>query len=222
MGSAVSIPVAPGSWAVVVGGLVALGLVALTGTWAGSIVTVAHEGGHVVLALISGRNPAGFVVNEDTGGGATLFRGDWGVSLVFIFLAGYPTQSLLGLAGAHLVLDGKSWSVLWAALILLFGSLLHARGLFTNLIVVLAGVGVGWAAVQGGPEVQAPVAATLVWWLLLGAVRSLLPLGFGGGETSDAGQLSRCTWVPAVVWVAGFWAAALACLWAGGGRMLGL
>jgi peptidase M50B-like protein len=222
MGSAVAIPVAPGSWPVVVGGIVALGLVLLTGTWAGSVVTVAHEGGHVVLALLSGRDPGGFVVNEDTGGGATAFRGGWGVSLVFVYLAGYPTPPLLGLAGAHLVVDGRSWSVLWAALVLLGGSLLHARGLFTNLIVVLAGVGIGWAAVRGGPDVQAPVAAALVWWLLLGGVRALLPLGLGGDASSDAGQLARCTWVPAVVWVAVFWAAALACLWAGGGRMLGL
>ena len=222
MASAVAVPVAPGSWVVIVGGLVALVLVVFTGTWAGSIVTVAHEGGHLVLALLSGRHPSGFMVHEDTGGGVTVFRGGWGVSLVFIFLAGYPAPSLLGLAGAHLVLDGKSWSVLWAALVLLGGSLLHARGLFTHLVVVLAGVAIGWAAVQGDATVQALAAATLVWWLLLGGVQSLLPLRFAGGESSDPGQLARCTWIPAVVWVAGFWAAALACLWAGGSRLLGV
>jgi hypothetical protein len=221
MTSAVVVPIAPGSWAVVVGGLVALALVALTGTWAGSIVTVAHEGGHLLLVLLSGNNPLGFAVHEDTGGGVTVFYGPRGVSLIFISLAGYTTPPLLGLAGAHLVLDGKSWSVLWAALVLLGGSLLHARGLFTVLIVVLAGVGIGWAALRGDATVQAVTATTLVWWMLLGGVRSLVPLGLGGGESSDAGQLSRDTWIPAVIWVAGFWLVALACLWAGGGRLLG-
>lgn len=213
-------PVAPGSPVVHVTGFVALLLVVFTGTWAASIVTVAHEGGHVVLALISGRNPSGFVVNEDTGGGATRFDGGWGVSLIFIFLAGYLTPPLIGLAGANLVLADRSWSVLWVALILLAGSFLHARGLFTNLVVVLAGVGIGWAAVAGDPALQSFVAVTLVWWMLFGGVQSLVGQGLGASG-SDAAQLARCTWIPAVLWVALFWFVAVICLWVGGRRLLG-
>ncbi len=213
-------PVAAGSSVVYVAGFVALLLVVFTGTWAASIVTVAHEGGHVVVALLSGRNPAGFVVNETTGGGETRFVGGWGVSLVFIFLAGYVTPPLIGLAGANLVLGGKSWSVLWAAVILLAGSFLHARGPFTNLVVVLAGVGIGWAAVRGGAGVQSLVAITIVWWMLLGGVSTLLGQGLGV-KGSDAAQLARCTWIPAVVWVALFWFVAVVCLWVGGRRLIG-
>jgi len=214
-------PVAPGASVVHVAAFIALLLVVFTGTWAGSIVTVAHEGGHVVMALLSGRRVFGFVVNENDGGGETVYEGGWGVSLVFIGLAGYLTPPLLGLAGANLVLAGQSWSVLWAVLILLAGALLHARGLFTNLIVVLAGVGIGWVAVGDDAGLQALVAVTLVWWMLLGALRSLVHLGFGG-EPSDAASLARRTWIPAIVWVALFWFVAVVCLWVGGRRLLGI
>lgn len=213
--------VTPGASVVHVGGFIALLLVVFTGTWAGSIVTVAHEGGHVVMALLSGRTVFGFVVNEDHGGGETVYEGGWGVSLVFIALAGYLTPPLLGLAGANLVLAGQSWSVLWAVLILLAGALLHARGLFTNLIVVLAGIGIGWVAVGDDAGLQALVAVTLVWWMLFGALRSLFHLGLGG-EPSDAASLARRTWIPAIVWVALFWFVALVCLWVGGRRLLGI
>jgi Peptidase M50B-like len=213
-------PVTAGSTVVYVAGFVALLLVVFTGTWAGSIVTVAHEGGHVVVALLSGRNPAGFVVNETTGGGETRFKGGWGVSLVFIFLAGYLTPPLIGLAGANLVLSGRSWSVLWAAVILLAGSFLHARGAFTNLVVVLAGVGIGWAAVRGDAAVQSLVAVTIVWWMLFGGLSSLVGQGLGVNG-SDADQLARCTWIPAIVWVALFWFVAVVCLWVGGRRLIG-
>lgn len=212
--------VTPGSPAVYVAGFVALVLVVFTGTWAESIVTVAHEGGHVVLALVSGRNPSGFVVKEGSGGGETRFGGGWGVSLVFIDLAGYLTPPLLGLAGANLVLAGKSWSVLWATVILLVGSLLHARGLFTNLIVVLLGTGVGWVAVAGGEDLQALLAVTLTWVMLLGGIRQLYWQGLGK-DGSDAAALSADTWIPAVPWVALFWFVALVCLWVGGRRLIG-
>lgn len=213
-------PVAAGSTVVHVAGFVALMLVVFTGTWTESIVTVAHEGGHVVVALLSGRNPRGFVVNEDDGGGVTAFDSGWGVSLIFIYLAGYLTPPLLGLAGANLVLAGRSWSLLWAVLILLAGSFLHARGVFTNLIVVLAGAGIGWVAVNGDEDLQALLAVTLVWIMLFGGVRQLLGqrLGVSG---SDAAQLSGVTWIPAILWVALFWFVAIVCLWVGGRRLLG-
>jgi Peptidase M50B-like len=212
-------PVTPGSPVVHVAGFVALLLVVFTGTWAGSLVTLAHEGGHAFVALLTGRSVSSLKVNETTGGGVTSHSGGWGVGRVFISLAGYLTPPLLGLAGATLVLAGKSWSVLWAALILLAGAFLHARDPFTNTIIVLAAVGIGWAAVAGPRSVQAFVAVVLVWWLLFGALRSLAALGLG--EKGDAANLSRFTWIPAIVWVALFWFVAVLCLWVGGRRLLG-
>lgn len=213
-------PVTPGSPVVYVGAFVALLLVVFTDTWAESLVTVAHEGAHTFVALLSGRDVSSLRVQETTGGGVTMFTAGWGVSLVFIFLAGYLTPPLLGFAGAILVLAGKSWSVLWAAVILLAGAFLYARDNFTNTIIVLAGFGIGWAAVAGSQPVQAFLAVILVWWMLFGGISSLRGMGTGVSG-SDAAQLSRCTWIPAIVWVALFWFVAILCLWVGGRRLIG-
>lgn len=221
MGGALVGPVTPGSMAVHVGATIALILVVFTGTWAASLVTVAHEMGHVVVATFSGRNPSGFMINEDRGGGMTTYQGGWGVSRIFVSFAGYPMPSVLGLAGSYLVLAGKSWSVLWAAFFLLLAAFLFARTLFTTIVVVLAGAGIGWAAIWGSADIKGLVAVTLVWWLLLGSLRSLANLGWGADE-SDAGNLARFTWIPAFVWVLIFWFIALYCLLRGGSRLLGV
>lgn len=110
--------------------------------------------------------------------------------------------------------------MLWSAVIILGASLLNARGFFTNLLVVGYGALIGWVAVTGSPDLQAIVAVLLVWWLLLGEIRGLAALGLGG--TGDTADLSRRTWIPAILWLALFWFVAVVCLWVGGRRLLGL
>jgi membrane-bound ClpP family serine protease len=127
----------------------------------------------------------------------------------------------LGLAGATLVLAGKSWSVLWASIVLLVGAFVHARDNFTCTVIVLAAVGIGWAAIEGSPPVQGFVAVVLAWWMLFGGVRQLQGMGLGVSG-SDAANLSRFTWIPAILWVALFWFVALLCLRVGGRRLLGI
>jgi len=41
-------------------GFIMLVLVVLTDSWARSLVTVAHEGGHMLMAIITGRGYSGF------------------------------------------------------------------------------------------------------------------------------------------------------------------
>lgn len=215
-------PVAPGAPVVHVAGFIALLLVTFTGQWAGSLVTIVHEGGHVFMAVLSGRTVFSFHVTEgDASGGETSFRGGWGVSLLFIWAIGYMTAPLLGLVGANLVLDGKAWSLLWAAVILLAFALLHARGFFTNLLVVGYGALIGWVAVAGSEDLQATVAVLLVWWMLLGEFAGLVVLGIGGQGKGDPGLLARNFLIPGFVWVAWWWFVAVVCLWVGGRRLLG-
>lgn len=111
--------------------------------------------------------------------------------------------------------------MLWVAVIILATSFIHARGAFTNLIVVGYGALIGWVAVTGSPDLQAIVAVLLVWWMLLGELPGLVALRFGG-RGGDAADLSRMTWIPAVLWVALFWFVAIVCLWLGGRRLLGV
>ncbi|MCX6463689.1 MAG: M50 family metallopeptidase [Pseudonocardiales bacterium] len=215
-------PVTPGSAVVHVAGFVALMLVTFTGQWAGSLVTIVHEGGHVAMGVLSGRPVTGFKVHENhADGGATEVLGGWGVSRLFVGVIGYMTAPLLGLAGANLVLDGKAWSVLWASVFLLVFALLHARDFFTNLLVVGYGVLIGWVAVSGSPDLQATVAVLLVWWMLMGEFPGLVVLGVGGKGRGDPAYLSHNTWIPGFVWVALWWFVAIVCLWVGGRRLLG-
>ncbi|QJY48295.1 M50 family metallopeptidase [Pseudonocardia broussonetiae] len=215
--------VTPGAPVVHIAGFIALLLVTFTGQWAGSLVTIVHEGGHVVMGVLSGRTVTGFHVTEgDANGGATDIPGGWYVSNLFIGVIGYMTAPLLGLAGANLVLDGKAWSLLWASVLLLVFALLHARGFFTNLLVVGYGVLIGWVAVAGSPDLQATVGVLLVWWMLIGEFAGLVVLGVGGKGRGDPALLSRDFLVPGFVWVAWWWFVAVVCLWVGGRRLLGL
>ncbi|MBA2309964.1 MAG: M50 family metallopeptidase [Pseudonocardiales bacterium] len=204
-------------------GVIIAVLVALpaTTTWVGSLVTVAHEGGHVVLAILSGRGPRDFKVHESTGGGVTEFGGGWGSRPHPGVFVGDITPPMLGLAGAYLVLAGHAWSLLWAAIVLLLAAWAKAMDFFTGLVVLLAGVGIGWVAVRGSPDLQTGLAVALVWLMPLGGVRSLADLRLGS-DKSDSGRLAHNTWIPRVVWVAIFWFVAIVCLAAGGARLLGL
>jgi hypothetical protein len=208
----------PVAW---VTGVAVLLLVVTTGSWAGSLVTVAHEGGHIAAAALTGRAPQGFRVHEGVGGGYTTFAGGWGLGLILVFLAGYVTPPLIGLGGAWLVLHGWSEVVLWGAVALLLGVLFLADTAFTIVLVLLAAGGIGWAALRGDPDVQHWLATGLVWLMLLGGAWSLRGQGLGR-RGSDAAQLAEHTLVPRVVWAAGFWAVALGCLWLGGRAMLAL
>lgn len=214
-------PSVAGTPVVYISGFIVLVLLAFARTWVGSLVTVAHEGGHIALAILTFRKPTAFDVNETTGGGGTYADTSWGAGAILTGLAGYLTPPLVGLAGANLLLAGKAWSLLWASLILLLGAYFKAKDLFTVLIVTLAGAGISWTAVQGRPELQAGVAVGLVWLMLIGGVTSLRGMGFGVSG-SDAAILARYTLVPAVLWVALFWFVAIVCLWVGGRRLLGV
>ncbi|GAA2856606.1 M50 family metallopeptidase [Pseudonocardia halophobica] len=188
----------------------------VTASWIGSISTIAHEGGHVAMAILTFRNPKGFVLDENThggSGGSTDADSSWGAGAILTGIVGYATPPLLGWGGAHLVAEGRAVAVLWIAAVLLLSSFFMARGLFTNLVVLLVGAGIVWALVGGNAAWQAAVAVGLVWVMLFGAIKGLLQLGFG--SRGDAAILARVTWIPAIIWILGWWALTLVCLYRG-------
>ncbi len=201
--------------------LAALLLAVFANTWAGAIVTVAHEAGHMVLAVLTFRGLGGFRMQDDGSAGTYAERYHWSVSDLATAFAGYPMPSLLGLGGAYLIADGRPAGVLWVALVLLFGAMTQARNALAYTVTVLEVLGVGWAVFAGNLAVQAAVAVGLVWLLLIGgAYDSTINLSRADG--SDAERLARRTWVPRIVWHALWAAIAVVCLWNGGGRLLGL
>src|SRR4051812_13011369 len=59
------------------------------------VVTIAHEGGHALVALVAGRRLTGIRLHSDTSG-LTVSKGrPSGPGMVFTLLGGYVTPSLL-------------------------------------------------------------------------------------------------------------------------------
>ena len=192
--------------AVVLGaGAVALALVLWPGTWprVRLLVTVVHEAGHALVALLVGRRLQGIRLHSDTSG-VTVSRGrPSGPGMVAMLAAGYLAPALVGLGAALLLADGRALLLLWSLSVLLLLVLLWIRNGFGLLVVVvvLAGtVAVTWYA---DARAQSALALLLAWLLLLAAPRPLLELwgrGARGRRGSDPDQLARLTRVPSVLW----------------------
>lgn len=191
---------------VAVTGVIALALVVVPGVWpiARHVVTVAHEAGHAVVALLVGRRLTGIRLHSDTSG-LTLSRGrPRGPGMVLTLLAGYTGPALLGLGAAWLLSVGRPVAVLWALLLLLAGMLLMIRNLFGLWVVLVVGLGVAAVTWWAAPDVQSAVAYTLTWFWLLAAPRAVVELARTRRRsrgTSDADQLAAITHLPAVLWV---------------------
>ncbi|MFJ2896458.1 M50 family metallopeptidase [Streptomyces sp. NPDC087218] len=219
---------APEQWLVVVTGTLALIAVVPNPLWrlSRNAITIAHEGGHGLIALLTGRQLTGIRLHSDTSG-LTVSRGKpTGIGMILTAAAGYTAPPLLGLGGAWLLVDGRITLLLWLATALLVTMLVMIRNVYGALAVILTGsvfLLVSWLA---SPAVQSLFAYAVVWFLLLGGVRPAFELQskrrHGGAPDSDADQLSRLTDVPAPLWLFLFHAVSLSSLIGGGRWLLGM
>ncbi|KOG23580.1 MULTISPECIES: M50 family metallopeptidase [Streptomyces] len=216
---------APDQWIVYVTAACALALVAFRTLWlpARNAITIAHEGGHGLVALATGRRLEAIRLHSDTSG-LTVSRGrPTGVGVVLTLAAGYPAAPLLGLGGAALLGTGHVTLLLWAATALLLAMLVMVRNAYGILSVVLTGATFLLVSWLTGPDVQSVFAYAVVWFLLLGGVRPAFELQakrrHGGAPDSDADQLAGLTHVPAAVWLLFFHTVSICCL-IGGCRWL--
>lgn len=211
---------APAAWVIAVSAAVALLIVASPRLWRVTriAITIAHEGGHAVASLLSGRKLEGIRLHADTSG-ETLTRGRRnGPGIVITALAGYITPPLLG-AGAAALLGTRRVTLLLALLlVLLLVTLLMMRNWYGVLAVLLTGGALAAVMVLAGPSLRAAFAYAVAWFLLFGGVRPIaelartrravrLPAGRRlassrpGEVNSDADQLAWLTGVPAGVWM---------------------
>ncbi|PTA45743.1 M50 family metallopeptidase [Micromonospora sp. RP3T] len=206
---------------VVLTAVVALAVVVTRLPWriARNAVTIAHEGGHALVALLTGRRLHGIRLHSDTSG-LTLSAGrPSGPGMILTLLAGYVAPSLLGLAGAWLLAGNRITLLLWVAVALLLGMLVLIRNLFGALSLLVTGglvLAVSWYT---PPQVQAAFAWTSIWFLLFGGVRPVFELrrqrSRGRMPESDADQLARLTPFPPLFWVAVFLLVSVGALVAG-------
>ena len=186
--------------------------------WAGSLVTVAHEGGHTIFAILAFRGPKGFAMKDGDNAGTELTDGSWGVGDIILTFAGYATPPLLGLLGAVLVTHGNVAGVLWISLILFIAAFFAAANPLAKVVTGLALFGVGWVIFMGSVSVRAAVALALVWLMLLGGLRHTFTLDRGRG--SDPWFLAQRTLIPTIAWQGMWIVIAVLCLLRGGRLLL--
>jgi hypothetical protein len=216
----------PPRYVVLATAVAALIAIVLPRTWrlSRNVVTIAHEGGHALAALLSGRRLTGIRLHSDTSG-VTLSRGKpQGAGMVATGLAGYPTPPLLGLAGAALLAADHVTALLWITIVALAALLVMIRNAYGVLAVVVTGGIVFAVSWFGTSATQGAFAYLVTWFMLLAGARPVVELQRlryrGQAPHSDADQLGRLTGVPALLWVALFGFVAVASLLLGGRWLL--
>ncbi|NUW36142.1 M50 family metallopeptidase [Nonomuraea sp. SMC257] len=211
----------PAPWVVPVTALAALAIVSFRTSWQLSrgLVTIAHEGGHALMALLTRRKLEGIRLHSDTSG-VTLTRGrPNGPGMVLTALAGYLAPSLLGLAAAWLTERGRITLLIWSVLLFLVCMLLLIRNLYGALILLATGGAVFALSMYAPNEVQQAAAMVAVWFLLFGGVRPIIELQrkrrLRQARDSDADQLARLTFLPGGFYVFFFLVVACASVVAG-------
>lgn len=212
---------------IVVAGLVALALILWGPAWrtCRQAVTIVHEGGHALVALVSGRSLRGVRLHRDSSG-LTTHRGlARGPGMIATMAAGYPAPALLGLGGAVVLGQGYAVGLLWLLLLVVALLVLAIRNWFGLWVLLVSGGALFAVTWWAPPEWQVAFAHGLVWFLLLAAPMTVWELQHqrsrGRGGSSDADQLGRATWLPAWAWIGVFALLALGCLFLGGGLLLG-
>ncbi|MBN1170650.1 MAG: M50 family metallopeptidase, partial [Micromonosporaceae bacterium] len=175
-----------------------------------NFVTIAHEGGHALAAVLTGRRLSGIKLHSDTSG-LTLSRGRaTGPGMIITGLAGYVTPPLLGLGAAALLANGRVTLLLLIGIILLPLMLIMIRNLF-GVISILATMAIVFGvAIKASPAVQGAFGYLLAWFFMIGGARAVVELQGsrrrGRARQSDADQVGHLTHLPPLFWV-GFFAA---------------
>lgn len=203
--------------------VVALVVVLWTPTWrlGRTAVTIAHEGGHALVAVLVGRGLTGIRLHADTSGVTYSTGAGRGPGVVAMFLAGYLMPPVLGLGGAVLVAAGLDQVALWVGIALLVATLFQIRNAFGALAVLLSGALLAAVAVWAEPEWRIGFAAALCWFLLFGGVRACAELRRGRRRGrlrhSDADRLAELTPLSGAVWAGVFllasWTVTAGALW---------
>lgn len=217
---------APNAMVPTIAAAIALAAVLLRGPWrlTRTVITIVHEAGHAVVAVLSGRRLQGIMLHSDTSG-VTVSRGKrTGPGMVLTALAGYPAPAVLGLLFSVLIVLDRSAMVLVIAAVLLLGVLVMVRNAF-GVVAVVATAGIlGVLAYFGTTDIKAALVSVIAWFLLFGSLRAVFELQSkrrrGTARDSDADQLGRLTGVPAMLWVLVMGVIAVLCLVVGGTQLV--
>lgn len=211
----IAVQAKPELWMLITAWAIALVLTA-TPLWqvARNAVTVVHEGGHALMALLWGRRVAGIKLHSDTSGVTISSGNPWGLGVIFTTAAGYTAPAALGLFLAYLSSEGRSFLalvILGISMVLIF---LSIRNLWGIVVTVPLTVGL-YYLLQLNDSVQTFALIAVAAFLTVASTRPIIELQRGRrrgeAQDSDADQLQKLTLViPGILWVGFFLAFSLA------------
>lgn len=188
----------------------AVALVVIPPVWSPTrhLVTLVHEAGHAVVAVLTGRRLNGIRLHSDTSGLTVSSGKPRGAGMIATAAAGYLAPAALGL-GSVLLVDAGHTSWLLGSVLAVVGMIFaFIRNWFGLIVVGLSGAGVGVLIWRAPERVQDFAALTFAWFLLVAAPRMTLDLWAhrrrARTRTTDADILARLTFLPAPVWNAIF------------------
>ncbi len=181
-------------------------LVVLPPTWSvlRHLVTLVHEAGHALVAVLTGRRLNGIRLHTDTSGLTVSSGKPRGPGMIATAAAGYLAPAVLGLVSIALVEGGHTPWALYAGLTTMALMLAFIRNWFGLVVVVLVGAAVALLIWRAPADVQDFAALTFAWFLLVAAPRASVDLWSHRRRvrtrTTDADVLARLTVLPAPVW----------------------
>lgn len=167
------------------------------------IVTLAHESGHAVVGVLTGRRLTGIKLHSDTSGVTATAGVGWGLSGMLTTLAGYPAPAFVAAMILYGVMSGHAnltAAVICAILLILLLFTRNAWGLLVTLATILV---IGAAFTSAPAWVTSFVLLAIVGLLAAGSFRTLLEereSRKSGVEGSDIAALASRTLLPATGW----------------------
>ena len=187
-----------------------LALVILPATWPATrqLVTISHEGGHALAALVTGRRLMGIRLHSDTSG-LTVSKGKpTGPGMVAMLFAGYLAPAVAGIGAALLLIDGHALGLLWSLVGWLAVMCVQIRNPYGLLVLVGCGTALALASWYLPVFWLTVIAYLITWVLLIASPRPVLELirqrRRSTARHSDADQLARLTRIPAALWILSF------------------
>ena len=180
-------------------------------TWPATrqIVTISHEGGHALAALVTGRRLAGIRLHSDTSGLTRLARKAVRAGMVVMLIAGYLAPAVAGRGRRAAVGAGHALGLLWLLVGWLAVMLVQIRNLYGFAVLVGCGAAVALASWYLPAPWLSTIAYLITWVLLIASPRPVLELirqrrRSRGARHSDVDQLARLTPIPAAIWIVTF------------------
>ena len=186
------------------------------------MATVAHEGGHALVATVLFQKVRSIRLYRNAGGGTDAGEPPW-LFAIFIGMAGYLGPSTFGLLAVALLIRGLNDAVLWASIGFLLLMLVVVRGPFGWFIVPALIAAIFWVATKVPQPNRLLLTHVWVWLLLIVPVEDMLVYlrqRLYRRPTADTARMQRLTLLPSALWAVILLGGTVAALVYGGDLLL--